>query len=124
MDRVCVRNEVNSGPSNASIERIGRVRWQPKVDTHGISRHMSEAKRKRQAATRAHLVIAIAVVLLFFFPFIAKFRFGNDVWFHALFGNNRIFLFWVVGYGVLFGALLWADRHPDKLPSWWHKPIA
>lgn len=84
---------------------------------------MSKSERKAPTATRAHLSIALIVVVLFLFPFVAKFGFGNEPWHEVLFGNNRVFLFWAVGYGALLAGVFWTDRHPEKTPSWWHKPL-
>ena len=84
---------------------------------------MTKSRRKAPAATLAHIVMALVIVGLFLFPFVAKFAFGNEPWFQVLFGNNRIFLFWMVGYGALIGGAVWADRNPDKVPSWLNKRL-
>ena len=84
---------------------------------------MAESNQKAPAATIAHVIVALIVVGLFVFPFVAKFGFESESWFQILLGHNRVFLFWAVGYGLLIGLGFWADRNPEKVPSWLNKRI-
>ena len=84
---------------------------------------MTKTKPKGPTATLGHVVMALVIVGLFLFPFVGKFGFEDAPWFQVLFGNNRVFLFWAVGYGALIGGGYWADRNPDKIPSWLNKRL-
>ena len=84
---------------------------------------MTGDDQKPPAATPAHLLLAFLILLIFFAPFVVKFGFGNEPWVEALFGKNRVFVFWAISFGAVIYGGYWSDRHPDKIPSWWKKPL-
>lgn len=79
--------------------------------------------KKIPTITPFALIIAVAVVLVFLGPFVLWVGFSGDAWVRALFGNNRVLLFYLVAYGAILVTTHWLDGIKGFKTSWWNKPI-
>ena len=67
------------------------------------------------------IIVSLATIMLLFGPFIARYVFWDSTVPLALFGDGRVFGFWLVGFGLLFYFARKADSRKDRANSWLYR---
>jgi Na+-driven multidrug efflux pump len=70
-------------------------------------------------ATPAHILIALAVILIFFAPFVLKFFFPDTGLAKWVATGMRVVWFYLLSYSGVVGILYWVDnkRHGAKISN-------